>query len=225
METDFDPLVESRLQADRYPSRHGRKLEFDQRCEAYAALYQGVAQVLVATAFGLSRQSISALTNCRRDTRRPVTMELPGYTDEGTPIIRDYVVGDLNITKLRRPKAYRKPRYQEVAAEFNRLGETAFIQAYYTPYLKARIDEAAKKRPVYGLPDPDADQYAFASIGAFEAGDWFRIDWRDEGWRYAVCKPDGSPRWDDAFHYKGDDKEKPFQTSTAVFNYLRGFVR
>ena len=218
METEFDPFKESVLQANKYPSRSGAKLTPEHRCQAYAALYQGIAQVLVATAFGLSRPSISALANCRKDTRGPVTMELPDYNSEGTPILRTHIVGHLNITPLRRSE--RKPRYQDVAAEFDRLGETAFIQTYYTPQLKARIDNAAYKRPVYGVPQPSANQYAFENFGAFEAGDWFRIDWRD-GWFYAVCKPDGSPRWNDELSYRGDNKDKPFPSSEAAHNFLR----
>ena len=144
-------------------------------------------------------------------------MELPGG--------RDINMGDPNITQLRRPKDYRKPRYQEVASEFERLGEPAFIQAYFTPHLKARIQNAAHKRPVYGIPQPGHDQYAFDRFGAFEAGDWFRIDWINEGWLFSTCKPDGSPKWDDRFQYRGDDKEKPFASSTAAFNYVRGVAR
>ena len=221
METEFDPFKESVLQANKYPSRSGAKLTFEHRCQAYAALYQGIAQVLVATAFGLSRPSISALANCRKDTRGPITMELPEYNSEGVRITKTHILGALNITPLRRSNAYRKPRYQEVAREFDRLGETAFIQTYYTPRLKARIDNAAYKRPVYGVPQPSADRYAFENFGAFEAGDWFRIDWREpHGWFYAACKPDGSPRWNDELSYRGDNKDKPFPTSEAAHAFL-----
>jgi hypothetical protein len=143
-------------------------------------------------------------------------MELPGG--------RDISMGNLNITQFRRPSPYRKPRYQEVAAEFERLGETAFIQTYFTPNLKARIQNAAHKRPVYGIPQPGHDQYAYDHFGIVTDAysETFRIDWIDEGWLFSICKPDGSPKWDDRFQYRGDDKEKPFASSTAAFNYVRG---
>ena len=221
MKTEFDPLVESRLLANKYPSRAAAKLTLEQRCQAYAALYQGVAQVLVATTFGLSRASISALTNCRKDTRGPVVMELPGA--------RDIAMGDLNMTRLRRSNATRKPRYQDVAREFERLGETAFIQTYFTPHLKARIQEAAKKRPVYGVPDPEADRYAFANAGEItdKWGEKFQINFVatriGEGWQFIVSR-DGIPS--ERHEYNGDDggsdKDKPFMSSDAARAFLLG---
>ena len=247
METEFDPLKESRLLANKYPSRAAAKLTLEQRCEAYAALYQGVAQILVATTFGLSRASISALTNCRKDTRPPLTMELPDlqtfteeiltddkqstrrFVDVVRHNVRTYTVGDLNMTKLRRSNATRKPRYQDVAREFDRLGETAFIQTYFTPHLKARIQEAAKKRPVYGVPDPEADRYSFANAGEItdKWGEKFQINFVasriGEGWQFIVSR-DGIPS--ERHEYNGDDggsdKDKPFMSSDAARAFLLG---
>ena len=80
MNTDFDAISEASELANTYPSRAGRKLTFSQRCSAYAALFEGTSQVLVATAFRLSRPSISALANCRKDTRAPSPWKLAGRT-------------------------------------------------------------------------------------------------------------------------------------------------
>ena len=145
-------------------------------------------------------------------------MELPDYNSEGTPIVRTHIVGHLNITPLRRSE--RKPRYQDVAAEFDRLGETAFIQTYYTPQLKARIDNAAYKRPVYGVPQPGADRNAFENFGPVtdKWGETFRIDWIDDGWRFIVCR-DGIAK--DGYAYNGDAKQKPFASSEAAYTFLR----
>jgi hypothetical protein len=213
MSTDFDAISEARELANTYPSRAGRKLTFSQRCSAYAALLEGTSQVLVATAFRLSRASISALANCRKDTRGPVTMELAGRT---------YKVGELNVTPRRRDG---QRRYQEVAQEFERLGYEPFMQTYFTPDIKARIKEAARKRPVYGVPDPGADRYAFANAGEItdKWGEKFQINFVTsrigEGWQFIVSR-NGIPS--ERHEYNGDDKDKPFMSSDAARAFLLG---
>ena len=91
----------------------------------------------------------------------------------------NYKVGELNMTPRRRDG---QRRYQEVAQEFERLGYEPFMQTYFTPDIKARIKEAARKRPVYGVPDPEADRYAFANAGEItdKWGEKFQINFVDQ---------------------------------------------
>ena len=194
------------------PRKNGPKLHFPALCAAYAALLENISPALIARVFGLSKTSISYLGGCRADTRPPVTMELPDI--DGRPP-RTYTVGDLNITRGRSPD--RKPRYQEVAREFNRLGYDLFKSTYFTEEWQRRLKAAAQ---THLTGDPAAAFYAFVNYGPVNVnGDLFRIDWRENGWRFAQCQEDGSP-WRDEYFYQGDDNDKPFMTSDAAYKYL-----
>ena len=64
------------LARDLAPAR-GPKLTFLDRCAAFALLYQGIPQPIVAKLFGLSRASVSYIAGCVPiDNRQPVTIEL-----------------------------------------------------------------------------------------------------------------------------------------------------
>ncbi len=126
-----------------------------------------------------------------------------------------------------------KWRYAGVAEEFNRLGEKAFAERYYTEEthlrlmrIKMNIAEAADQRGSHG-PNPNADKYSTANYGVFEIdGDCYRIDWvtREfcgEGWHYAPCDEAGTV--DDPSRYTGHYVEetradRPFRTSAAAYD-------
>ena len=119
-------------------------------------------------------------------------------------------LSDPNLTRRRNPG--RTPRYQDVAREFDRLGVTAFIQAYYSAHIEARLKEAAHKRPRYG---PDADQ------GEIEVTDrhgvTFIVALQPDGWRFVVADA-GKPR--DGYAWNGDNKDKPFKTRAKAHDFI-----
>ena len=124
----FDPVADLRELARLAPAGTGRKLSFDQKCAAYAALYNGVKLSIVAEVFNLSRTSVSNLAGCREDNRPQSTMTVGDYAE---------TFPSPSISK----RAYkgRKPRYADIAAEFERLGEDEFTARYYTRAIAARI--------------------------------------------------------------------------------------
>lgn len=219
------------------PRKGGPKLMFSTKCAAYAALLENISPALIARVFGLSRTSVSHLAGCRDDTRPPITMELPDlqtfteevltddkqstrrFVDVVRRNVRTYVVGDLNITRGRRPAANRPARYQDVAREFNHLGYDAFKTVYFTEEWQRRLKAAAQ---THLAGDPAAAVYAFINYGPVQLKtEFFRIDYQPDGWRYSQCYEDGSPRWSDEHSYMGDrDTDKPFMTSEAVYKYL-----
>ena len=233
--TDFDASEALREIALMAPRKNGPKLAFSTLCAAYAALIENISPALIARVFGLSRTSVSYLGGCRNDTRPPLTMELPDlqvfteevltddkqstrrFVDVTRRNVRTYTVGDLNITRGRSPG--RKPRYREIAREFESLGYETFKSTYFTEEWRRRLKAAAQ---THLTGDPAAAFYAFANYGLVQVEtEFFRIDYQPDGWRYSQCRQDGSPRWSDEHSYMGDrDTDKPFMTSDAVYKYL-----
>ena len=112
----------------------GRKLTFIDKCGAFAALYAGVANQVVARAFDLSPQTVSKLSGCLEYDPDPyryeyakgqnADLELPAK------VMRDH-------NRNRRPN--RHLHYNDVAREFEALGREEFDRRYYTERVLNRI--------------------------------------------------------------------------------------
>lgn len=135
-EETFDPQKAVRELAKLYPAGQGRKLSFARLCGAYAALFNGVKVEVVAEAFYLSRTSVSNLAGCRNDLREATRIEV-GPLAETHP----------SPSLTQRKYLNRKLRYQNVAREFDRLGEAEFLRLYYTRQIHAEIRNAAATMP------------------------------------------------------------------------------
>lgn len=188
----FDAKTAVRELARLAPRKAGRKLTFVRRCGAYAALFNGVSTALVAEEFKLSKTSVSNLAGCRDDLRIGTTMTVGDYSE---------TFPDPSLTVRRHPD--RKSRYQDVAAEFNRLGADAFLARYFT----AELHAALISRVVKPGPDPNANEFA----GFFHRPDInerFLIAWRDECWRFIPALEDKTPmpncQWSDPFKTSND---------------------
>ena len=115
----------------------------------------------MAKAFGMSSASVSYLAGCRPiDDRRPVTIAI-----DRRPRLRSETITPPNLNMRRSPD--RKPRYQDVAREFDRLGETMFLRTYYTADIDARIERIEQKRP---RPGDDRTPFSFNPKADSHAG-------------------------------------------------------
>lgn len=147
-------------------------------------------------------------------------------------------------------KPGRQKRYPEVKREFERLGESAFRDAYYTDDVHTRLmrikydaEHAGDDHRLKG-PNPRADKYAFDKYGVIETanGSLFRIDFVMDGW-FFVDVPDHVGTWlppsqGGTSRYKGMEifdegyyqldprevKRKPFFTAPAAHNGLLRYV-
>ena len=146
-ERPFHERAAEYLQRKYKPSHTAPKLEHAGKCEAYALLYNGTRPDVVARMFGISRSTVSYIAGCREDNRVATTFEMtPGHFET--------VGGPKIVTR----NTDRKPRYQEVAAEFETLGEEAFLERYLSRGLVQRSDKAwseicAEYRKKRGLRD------------------------------------------------------------------------
>ena len=138
-------------------------------------------------------------------------------------------------------------RYPDVANEWTRLGEEAYLKAYLTHenYLKAArlakgVDgHALDDRLAFHLvSNPKADSCSYGLILSFQVGDWdARIDWKPcadevpeeargpEGWRYAWVDRDGvAGPYESIAPYdveprRPDGLWMPWRTSADAFNH------
>lgn len=201
------------------PAR-GPKLTFLDRCAAFACLYQGIPQPIVAKAFGISRASVSYIGGCVPiDNRPPVTIEIGGHVE---------TLADINLT--RRRLAGRKPRYQDVTDEFVRLGPDLFIQRYVTAELRDKLIRLRDQRPKPGDDRTpfgfDPTDHGFKGVHDFGVNgmggdEIIRVALiRNVGWVYAGCTLEGKPLHDQwAWCY--DDNGKPFRTDKAAFEHAK----
>ena len=180
----FDPLKALAKRAAASIDGTGRKLTLFDKCAAFACLYGGTKSSVVAKAFGLSSASVSYLAGCRPiDDRRPMTISFdvrqqatddkgyllvepaPDNKESFPPAQRTPIMVTKTITETITPtnlnmrrSSDRKPRYQDVAREFDRLGEEMFLRTYYTADIDARIERIERNRP-----KPGDDRTPFSS--------------------------------------------------------------
>jgi hypothetical protein len=124
-----------------------------------------------------------------------------------------------------------RARYQAIARELARLGETEFARRYYTDEMHTRImrlkhDRAeAHDHRTLTAPNPLADKFSFHRHRHFLAGDvWHRVDWLETptpGWYAAYCDENGAPL-DKPFGAEvfGDGLQPitPYRTSAEAFD-------
>ena len=111
----------------------GRKLTFTQQCGAFAALYSGVRNQVVARAFGISVQCASFISGCLDNDPAPYRTIVK---DVGNGVIeKETIMWDHN----RNRKPSRRKRYEDVGREFEALGKDAFLARYYTPRVHNKI--------------------------------------------------------------------------------------
>ena len=106
----------------------GRKLTFPEQCGAFAALYGGQKNRVVAKAFGLSVQGASKLSGCLEQDPDPYRIVAKG--DDLSKVMLDH-------NRNRNPN--RRRHYQDVAREFEALGKEEFNRRYYTERVHTRI--------------------------------------------------------------------------------------
>jgi|SRR5580693_1671335 hypothetical protein len=161
--SDFDPLKALAEGRSTETATPVRRLSFPDQCGLFAARQTAQRSVLAA-AFGVTKTTVSLIANCQKD----------------------------------------RARYGAIAREVARLGELEFARRYYTEDMHTRIMRLKHERAEVGDdrrplgPTPLASKFAHARIASFLAPDyadrptWFRIDWINNGWRFATCDPDGS---------------------------------
>ena len=116
------------LEANSDDLRGGRKLTFIEQCGAFAALYSGQRNKIIARAFGLSLQTTSKLSGCLENDPDPYRYVAQG--DETTKVMMSH-------NRNRNPGRHR--HYQDVAREFEALGKEEFNRRYYTERVHNRI--------------------------------------------------------------------------------------
>ena len=102
-----------------------RKLTFTEQCGAFAALYAGVRNQVVARAFGVSLQCASKISGCLEYDPEPYR------TDENGERIQ------MDHNRNRSPVRHR--HYEIVAREFEALGAEEFNRRYYNERTHKRI--------------------------------------------------------------------------------------
>lgn len=102
-----------------------RKLTFREQCGAFAALYAGVRNQVVARAFGVSLQCASKISGCLEYDPDPDRQD-----ENGERIVMDH-------NRNRKPDRHR--HYETVGREFEALGVEEFNRRYYTERVHKRI--------------------------------------------------------------------------------------
>lgn len=206
----FNPRNAIKELARLAPQQAGRKLTFARKCGAYAALYNGVSAALVAEEFRLSKTSVSFLAGCREDARTETIMTVGDYSE---------TFPNPSLTRRKHPD--RKPRYQDVAREFNRLGADAFLDRYFTVELHTAL---IGRVGGLGAADPNASQFAgffhrSADIPHMpDVMEHYLIAWHDDCWQFIGCNENGELNnsvWSGEF-----EKNKRFKTSDETRAYL-----
>jgi hypothetical protein len=116
-----------------------RKLTFAEKCGAFAALYSGYRNQVVARAFGISVQATSKLSGCLEYDPDPYKREVVEVVDEHhrVELVERVTPHDHNAINNRNPNRHR--HYQDVGREFEALGAEEFIRRYYTERIHKRI--------------------------------------------------------------------------------------
>ena len=146
----FHVRMEELIRKHSRPHDNAPKLKHKGKCEIYALLHSGFDPKVAARMFKVSLSTVSHIGGCRDDDRKSTTFEMvPGhYETVGGP-------------KIKHRNMNRKPRYQEVAEEYETLGDDEFKRQYLTKELARRADgaeaeiraEKAEKRKKRGYWD------------------------------------------------------------------------
>jgi hypothetical protein len=125
-------LSELRTEALKGEKCGARKLTFREQCGAFAALYDGVRNKVVARAFGISIQCASTISGCLQNDPDPYQIEIDPKTDvaTGRKVLMDH-------NRNRSPSRIR--HYETVGREFEALGREEFNRRYYTEDVLKRI--------------------------------------------------------------------------------------
>jgi len=211
------------------PDFAARKLSFSEKCGAFAALYGGAHNNVVARAFNVTPTTVSLLACCLRDDPDPDRKRL--LYDPHNPNRK--IPGGYRLSS-----PSRKAHYRDVAAEFRALGEQAFNDKYYRPIhdrlMAARREVKAKApRVMYTGSNPAAGKYAFNNFGVISPSPsdpdmHFRVDWwrfaqtEKTGWYFGECRDDGKkldenePVQPHGDSNSNDPDDLPFRTSALA---------
>ena len=131
MEKTFDEMMSELKEGEPWG---GRKLTFAQKCGAFAALYGGARNMVVARAFDLSPVTVSKLAGCLESDPEPYRREYKVDAQTGEEVSYN-IKRDHNRHRARN----RALHYQDIAEEFYNLGRDEFTKKYYTTLTHARI--------------------------------------------------------------------------------------
>jgi hypothetical protein len=124
-------LSELRAEALEGEKCGARKLTFREQCGAFAALYDGVRNKVVARAFGISVQCASTINGCLQNDPDPYRYEVgDGDMTKDRKVLLDH-------NRNRAPNRIR--HYETVGREFEALGVEEFNRRYYTADVFKRI--------------------------------------------------------------------------------------
>ena len=137
MEKTLEELRAAALEGEKIGAR---KLTFTEKCGAFAALYAGIRNQVVARAFGISIQATSKLSGCLEYDPDPYRREV---VEEITDSTHPHRVEMVERATLRDHNRNRNParqrHYRDVASEFEALGREEFDRRYYTERILNRI--------------------------------------------------------------------------------------
>ena len=123
-----------------------RKLTFRQQCEIFALMYGASQNGVVALAYGVTRATVSNISGCLEEDPTPVRTRL-AY-EPGGPVTEEPYVSDHN--QRRNPNRTR--HYEDVAREFEALGEYSFNERYLT--LEGGVPDFEQLPGRYRQPEP-----------------------------------------------------------------------
>lgn len=136
---DFDvDAALANLRRAEGPKIVGRKLPFEEQCAAFALLYGGAKNETVAKVFGISKVTVSYLNGCLQYDPSPTRSRL-AFRD-GKPVEETF---ERDHNRSRNPA--RVQHYENVAREFEALGEHAFNRRYLTPAIFDRVEKAKRE--------------------------------------------------------------------------------
>jgi hypothetical protein len=145
----------------------GRKLTFNERCAAFALMYGGAKNMVVARAFGISATTASNIAGCLEYDPHPYQREMV-YDEASKAMVERTRERDHNRT--RNPN--RSRRYEDVAREFEALGEAEFNRRYVTEEIFNRARLANRQLRAGASRDPHAKPKDLSNMSAPEIRAW-----------------------------------------------------
>ena len=226
-EADFDGVEALAKMARESVDFSQKRLSFADQCAAFCALYHGKLPLsVVAMAFDITKATASLIGGCLRDDPAPFVHVVDVRHGEVLDKIENR---DPNLHR----SVSRRPRYQAVAREFNRLGADEFTKRYYTDAVHNRISEARRSLRRDDLrghagSNPAAAKFSFKNYGRIPCLDnYYRIAWLKagvsefEGWHYSICDENGAALpmgWDwTAFFDPINNEARAFRTSKEAY--------